>query len=214
MRLRFRALSFGLIVAAASLGLPRDGVAQGDGRVAPPGNSAGSWIQPPQNLRVQRGPQNLDFLFDALKVAPDEASAKHIEERIWSLWLFSGSDTANLLMNRVKTAVEAQDLDLAIRLLDALIEIKPDYVEAWNRRATLYFLKKDYARSMADIQQVLAREPRHFGAMSGLGLILQEVGDDKRALEVYRRALEIYPRLQRVPDVVKSLTEKVEGRDI
>ena len=75
-------------------------------------------------------------------------------------------------------------------------------------------MKKDYDRSLADIRQVLAREPRHFGALAGLGLIMQDLGDDKRALEVYRKALAIHPRLPRVPDLIKTLTEKVEGRDI
>src|SRR5262249_40393673 len=172
---------------------------------------------PPTKLpRPQRGDrtQNLDFLFGALKAAPDTESAKAIEERIWALWFVSGSDTADLLMTRVKTAVEAKDLDLAIELLDAIVEIQPDYVEAWNRRATVYFMKKDYGRSLADIRQVLAREPRHFGALSGLGLIMQELGDEKRALDVFRRALAVHPHLERIPDVVKVLTEKVEGRDI
>jgi len=174
-------------------------------------------MQPPENLpKPQRGDRtrNLDFLFEALKVAPDDVSAKGVEDRIWALWLASGSDTANLLMSRVKTAIEAQDLDLAIKLLDSIIELKPDYVEAWNRRATLYYMKKDFGHALGDIQQVLAREPRHFGAMSGLGMILQEFGDEKHALEVFRRALAVHPRLQRIPDLVKSLTEKVEGRDI
>ena len=131
-----------------------------------------------------------------------------------ALWLASGSDTANLLMNRVKTAIGAQDTDLALKLLDAIVAIKPDYIEAWNRRATLYYMKKDFDRALADIQQGLAREPRHFGAMSGLGMILQEIGDEKQALNVFRRALAVHPRLPRIPDLVKSLSEKVEGRDI
>jgi len=114
----------------------------------------------------------------------------------------------------VKTAIEARDTDLAIKLLDAIVKIKPDYIEGWNRRATLHYMKKDYGRSIADIREVLKREPRHFGALSGLGLILQDIGDDKQALEVYRRALAVYPRLQRIPDLVKTLQEKVEGRDI
>jgi tetratricopeptide (TPR) repeat protein len=117
-------------------------------------------------------------------------------------------------MARVRVAVEAKDLDLALKLLNALIKIRPDYVEAWNRRATIYFMKNDYGKSLADIREVLKREPRHFGALSGLGLILQEVGDDRHALEVYRRALSVYPRLERIPGVVKTLQEKVEGRDI
>lgn len=177
----------------------------------------GSWIEAPNKLpRPQRGDprKNLDFLFEALKVAPDADSAKAIEERIWAIWLVSDSDTANLLMSRVKTAIEARDLNLAIDLLNAIIEIKPDYVEAWNRRATVYYMKKDYGRSLMDISQVLARESRHFGAMSGLGLILQEIGDDKHALEIYRRVLAVNPHLPRIPDLIKTLTEKVEGRDI
>ena len=174
--------------------------------VEPPANPP----KPPRGDRTR----NLDFLFGALKAAPDDASAKHIEDRIWALWFVSGSDTANLLMTRVKTAVEAQDLDLAVELLSAIVEIKPDFAEAWNRRATIYYMKKDYSQAISDIRQVLAREPRHFGAMSGLGLILQDVGDDKHALDIYRRALAIHPYLPRVPDLIKTLTEKVEGRDI
>jgi tetratricopeptide (TPR) repeat protein len=177
----------------------------------------GEWVGPPKKLpHVQRGDpvRNLDFLFGALKVAPDDETAKAIEERIWAMWAVSRSDTTNLLMTRVHTAVEAKDIDLAIKLLDAVVKIKPDYVEAWNRRATLYYMKKDYGRSIADIREVLKREPRHFGALSGLGLMLQDVGDDKGALEVYRRALAVYPRLPRIPDIVKTLQEKVEGRDI
>jgi tetratricopeptide (TPR) repeat protein len=185
--------------------------------VIPAAAEPGSWVEPPQKLpHVAAGDRtkNLDFLFGALKAAPDDGIAKAIEQRIWALWVISRSDTANLLMTRVRTAVEAQDTDLALKLLDAIIKIKPDYIEAWNRRATLYYMKKDYGHSLADIREVLKREPRHFGALAGFGLILQDIGDDKQALEVYRRALAIHPRLQRIPDVVKTLQEKVEGRDI
>ncbi len=75
-------------------------------------------------------------------------------------------------------------------------------------------MRKDYAQAMDDIRQVLIREPRHFGAMSGLGMILQEFGDEKHALDVFRRALEINPHLPNIDEMIKSLTEKVEGRDI
>src|SRR5262249_4328016 len=88
--------------------------------------------EPPAKLpRPQRADrtQNLESLLGALKAAPDAESAKAIEERIWALWFVSGSDTADLLMTRVKTAVEGKELDLAIELLDAIVEIKPDYVE-------------------------------------------------------------------------------------
>ncbi len=187
-------------------------------QVAPPapGGPALEPMQPPANLpRVGADRvRGLDFLFEALKLAPDAESAKHIENRIWAQWVASGSDTATLLMSRVKTATDARDFKLAIQLLDAVVRIRPQYVEAWNRRATLHFMQKDYARSMSDLQEVLRREPRHFGAISGLGMIMQEFGDEKRALDAFRRALAVHPHLQRVPDIVKALTEKVEGRDI
>ena len=172
------------------------------------------FLEPPSNLpRVQQG-LNLDRLFDALKVAPDDQSAKYVENRIWAMWIATDSDTTTLLMSRVKTAVDAKDLDLGIKLLTAVIEIKPDYIEAWNRRATLYYMKKDFNDSLADIHEVLKREPRHFGALSGLGMIMQELGDDKHALEAFRRALAVHPHLEHIPDLVKQLSEKVEGRDI
>jgi len=215
MSLRFPALA--LLSAAALWLLVPVALAQ---TVAPPDPPTGRAIepmQPPKDLpRPQRGDRirNLDFLFGALKAAPDAESAKQVENRIWALWLASGSDTANLLMTRAKTAIDSKDLDLAIELLDAIIKIKPDYIEAWNRRATIRYMRKDYAQAMDDIRQVLIREPRHFGAMSGLGMILQEFGDEKHALDVFRRALEINPHLPKIDEMIKSLTEKVEGRDI
>ena len=158
--------------------------------------------------------RGLDFLFGALKAAPDEVSAKHVEARIWALWLQTPSDTAALLMMRAKAAMDAQQMDVAIKLLDAVVKLRPDYVEAWNRRATVYYLQNDYAHSLSDIEQVLVREPRHFGALAGLGMIMQDLGDEKRALDAFRKALAINPHLEKVPDLVKMLSEKVEGRDI
>ena len=158
--------------------------------------------------------RGLDFLFGALKAAPDDISARHVEARIWAIWLQTPSDTVALLMTRSKAAMDARQSEVALKLLDAVIKLRPDYVEAWNRRATLYYLQNDYSRSLADIQQVLAREPRHFGALAGLGMIMQDLGDDKRALDAFRKALEVNPHLEKVPELVKTLSEKVEGRDI
>jgi tetratricopeptide (TPR) repeat protein len=173
-------------------------------------------VQPPANLpKLKRDRyHNLDFLFGALKVAPDAASAKNVEDRIWAIWLASGSDTCNLLMARVKAAVDAEKFDLAVRLLDAIIELKPNYVEAWNRRATVFFLRKDYPDALADLAKVLTLEPRHFGALTGLGAIMQDMGDEKAALIAFRQALAIDPHLEGVGDKVKTLAIKVEGQNI
>ena len=205
MRLRIPNLLLAAAVAAA-MAAPVTAFAQARRWMDPPSTTS----RPPRNDRMQ----NLDFLFGALKVAPDEDSAKAIADRIWGVWLGSGGDTTNLLISRVRTAIEAKEFDLAIQLLDSVIEFKPEYVEGWNQRATVYYMKKDYTRALADLAQVLAREPRHFGALFGVGVIMQEFGDDRRALDVYRRALDLDPHMKRVPDLVKTLSEKVDGRDI
>jgi tetratricopeptide (TPR) repeat protein len=211
MRARFHSA---VIAAALLTGLAVPAIAQR----APPkaGPPKAEWLKPPAKLPHVGGDptKNLDFLFGALKAAPDPTIAKAVEERIWAVWAVSRSDTTNLLMQRAGLAIEQKDSDLAIKLLTAVTKIKPDYVEAWNRRATLYYAQTDFGSALADIREVLKREPRHFGALSGLGLILQDIGDDKQALEVYRRVLALYPRMEHIPDVVKRLEEKVEGRDI
>ena len=207
MSTRFGATLLPAALAAAfvlTAGLPAPAWAQSNRR----------FLEPPSNLPRVQGTMNLDRLFEALKVAPDEESAKYVENRIWAMWIATDSDTTTLLMSRVKAAVDAKDVDLGIKLLTAIIDIKPDYIEAWNRRATIYYMKKDFDDSLADIHEVLKREPRHFGALSGLGMIMQELGDDKHALEAFRRALAVHPHLEHIPDLVKQLTDKVEGRDI
>jgi tetratricopeptide (TPR) repeat protein len=212
MALHLPSFFFGFVLLGSALAAPPAGAQGGSGNGQNPDAGA-----PPSDLpRPEHGEPvyNLNTLFDALKVSPDAQSAKAIEERIWAVWIVSGSDTCNLLMGRARAAADEKDYDLAIKLLNAVVELKPDYIEGWNRRATIYYLKKDYARSIADIREVLSREPRHFGALSGLGLILQEIGDDKHALEAYRRVLAIDPRQEHVAETVKSLSEKVEGRDI
>ena len=212
MAVRFlfaRTLCLALVLGTAGLA---PALAEDD--PAPPSKQQKKLPEAPAKLPKVDRTKNLDFLFGALKAAPDEASAKHVEARIWAIWIQTPSDTAALLMARAKAAVDAQKIDIAIKLLDSVIKLRPDYIEAWNRRATLYYMQNDYGRSLADIREVLIREPRHFGALAGLGMIMQEVGDEKRALEAYRKALAVNPHLDKIPDQVKSLTEKVEGRDI
>jgi tetratricopeptide (TPR) repeat protein len=199
---------FPVLAAAAALAIPAVSSAFAQ--------TPRSWPSPSTTPQSGRGGStfSLDTLFGALKIAPDDASAKAIEDRIWAIWMSSDSDTCNLLMSRVKVATDDKDYDLAVKLLNAIVTIEPDYVEAWNRRATLYYLKHEYSRAIADIREVLAREPRHFGALAGLGLILQDIGDDKHALEAYQAALAIDPHLRDLTDTVKTLREKIEGRDI
>ena len=202
-------------ILAVTLAAPSQ--AQQAPEFAPPGAVPPQPVEPPKDTpRAQRGDptRNLDRLFAALRVAPTNESAKYIEGNIWAVWAAQGGDTATLLMTRVRTATGQKDFDLAIKLLTAIIDIKPDYIEAWNRRATLHFHKRDYVSAMSDLRNVLTREPRHFGAWAGLGMILNDVGDERRALVAFRRAVELYPRMEKIPDLIKRLTETVDGRDL
>src|SRR6202047_5507015 len=180
MALRFSAAHccrIALLLTAMSAAAPPLGFAQ-DLRATPPKAQKKPPEAPAKLPKVGADrTRGLDFLFGALKAAPDEASAKHVEARIWAIWLQTPSDTAALLMMRAKAAIDAQQTDVALQLLDAVVRLRPDYVEGWNRRATLYYLKNDYGRSLEDIQQVLVREPRPFGALAGLGMIMQDRGD-------------------------------------
>ncbi|WP_156964483.1 tetratricopeptide repeat protein [Methylocapsa aurea] len=158
--------------------------------------------------------QMLDDLFTRLHsaVSPDEAQG--VAQAIERIWLHSRSDTANLLMERALSAIKDQHYPLALTLLDRLVSLEPDWAEAWNQRATTRFLADDVNGAMADIDQVMKLEPRHFSALAGMGMILQRAGLEKRALEIFKRALEIYPQQPDLEKSVEKLTLEIEGRDI
>ena len=153
----------------------------------------------------------LDALFAELSLAADDAWEQDQTE-IWALWAQSGSDSMDLLLGRATKAMEAQDYDLALRFLNDLVRLAPDFAEAWNKRATVHFLRGDFGDSVADIQRTLALEPRHFGAISGLGIILERLGDKKGAMAAFRRGLEINPHLPGAQEAVDRLSPDVDGR--
>ena len=163
----------------------------------------------------QKGRQKvLDDLFDRLAKAQDDVEAKGVSGAIERVWMHSGSDTADLLMGRAMHALQRKDYALSQELLNAVVEIEPDWAEAWNKRATVRYLADDAMGSMQDIAHVLKLEPRHFGALSGMGFILQRGGFDKRALEAFRKALEISPQQEEIRRLVDKLTLAVEGQGI
>jgi tetratricopeptide (TPR) repeat protein len=158
--------------------------------------------------------EQLDSLFQSLRTASSKEMAKAAENGIWRLWLESGSDTIDLLMNWAMKAMEAKDYSTALDFLDRVVIMKPDYAEGWNKRATVYFLMDDYSKSIADIGKTLALEPRHFGALSGLGMIMRELGEDKRAIEAYQKALAVDPNLDGVQKALDELQLKAAGKQI
>ena len=156
---------------------------------------------------------HLDALFEQL-AREDNANWEAIQSQIWAVWSHSGSPSMDLLLVRAVEAMEAEDYDGALIFLNELTRLAPDFAEGWNKRATVYFLQRRYGPSVADIERVLALEPRHFGALSGLGIILDRTGNKKGALEAYRRVIELHPNMQAARTAVDRLTPEVDGRDL
>lgn len=190
--LRRSALAFLLLAPAAAL-------AQ---EPAPPPAA-----QAPEQTRAER----LDTLFAELRREGDAAKAEAIANRIQAEWDRSGSATLDLLMARAAQAVGRQDGAAALDMLDQTIVLDPSYAEAWNRRATLHYAQDRPRQSMRDVAEVLRREPRHFGALLGMGAMLEEAGRRREALEAFERALAVYPALKAAQDAAARISDALAG---
>ena len=152
----------------------------------------------------------LDDLFGALAEA-DTSSAERIEQKIWSEWSKSGSDAMDLLLERGREALEGGEVEMAIGHFSALIDHAPGFAEGYNARASAYFQAGRFGPSLEDIRQTLALNPRHFGALSGLGLILEDLGNESGALEAYRAVEELYPAQEGLREKIDRLERALEG---
>jgi tetratricopeptide (TPR) repeat protein len=144
-------------------------------------------------------------LFEALTAATDTIQASKIERRIWQLWLQHENPRAGSLMKDGMTLMAERRLDEARRVFDELVRLEPTFAEAWNKRATVRYLLGDDSGSIDDIARTLQLEPRHFGAISGLGLINLRNGQPRIALEAFERVLEIHPRSPSANEYVRRL---------
>ena len=163
---------------------------------------------------ADQGDERLEGLFEVLRTTPDADEALAVEARIWGIWLESGHEDIDALMARGVGAMESRRYDAAVTLFGEITERAPQFAEGWNKRATVYFLQQDYTASVQDIQRTLALEQRHFGALSGLGIILEQIGDKKGAMQAYRRGLEIHPNLPGAIEGVERLAPDVDGREL
>ncbi len=156
----------------------------------------------------------LETLFQELLAAKDEDDAKRLTVSIWKIWYQSGSDTVDLLVANGDKAMAAHRFDKAHELFSAAIKIDPQFAEAWNRRATLNYAMGRLDESVHDIQKTLALEPRHFGALSGLGLIYDALDKPEGALKAYRKAISVNPHLDHAKKRIEILKKEVEGSRI
>lgn len=158
----------------------------------------------------QRDPR-LEDLFQRLRSTADEGEAQRIQGRIWRIWMEAQDREADELMRQGVHAMALQQLARALRSFDRLVALTPEFAEAWNKRATVHYLMGNFGASVRDIQQTLALEPRHFGALSGLGLIYDAVERPAAALRSLEAAIAINPHLEGGAQRVEELRSAIQG---
>jgi tetratricopeptide (TPR) repeat protein len=153
----------------------------------------------------------LDGLFDRLQTASSQAEARAAQQQIWQIWIESDDSLATRLMRDGIQAMATRQHGLALRYFDRLVERAPDFAEGWNKRATVYYLMDDYEASVLDIERTLELEPRHFGALSGLGMIYDAIGEPAAALRSFEAAVAINPHLDGTRQRIDALRRQLRG---
>lgn len=158
--------------------------------------------------------ERLPVLFSILQESDNIYEVRETERQIWLVWLDSGREDINELMQQGTQAMQTRDLDTALEKFDKIVELAPDFAEGWNKRATVYYLRDQLNESMLDVQRTLELEPRHFGALSGIGLIFMEIGDTEGAIKAFEEVLKVHPNAPGTKENLKRLREKKKKRVI
>jgi tetratricopeptide (TPR) repeat protein len=161
----------------------------------------------------QRDPR-LPELFAQLETASGSVDADKIARQIWDVWNSAGDEELDRLMRSGSRALQHGQLVEALQTFSELIERAPDFAEGWNKRATAYYQMRDYEASMRDVSVVLELEPRHFAALSGMGLIYTELEADAPALRWFERALQVHPYLSGIRERVAALHQRLDDSGI
>ena len=174
---------------------------------------AAALSMPSTSVSDQTDPR-LGELFAELAGERDPERILTAETAIWRIWLDGGEPSLNEGMARGILAMNTNRFDDAAERFTELIAAAPNFAEAWNKRATVYYLMERYEDSVRDIERTLALEPRHFGAISGMGLIFLQLGDEVGALDAFEKVLEIHPHARGARFHVERLRERLRGRQI
>lgn len=154
-------------------------------------------------------------LFEILLNAPENSPDAHAaQETIWAIWLEAPTASGRILMKQGLQQMHQMDHTGAITTFSALIEFTPNFAEAWNKRATLHYLQGNFADSLADIDETLKLEPRHFGAQSGMGLVFDAMEEWEAAIDAYEKALRINPHMPQIATRLEQLREEMKGREL
>ena len=156
----------------------------------------------------------LDALFEALTATKNPEEAHQIETRIWQTWAVTGQELVDSAMARGVIAMNRGAFGTSLKYFNDVVRLAPDHAEGWNKRATVHFLMGKFSESVVDIQRTLELEPRHFGALSGLGIIYSELGQKKAAIRAMEKALTINPHMEAIRAQLRELKTKVGGKPI
>lgn len=164
-------------------------------------------------IRADQTADELPELFEQLKEASSGVEASRLEQLIWQHWLEAPDAQSGQLMEKISSSMSASDLAIALQLSDQLVESHPRYAEAWNKRATIHYLMGNNVKSVADIRETIALEPRHFGAISGLGLIFLRQENLEAASDAFEQVLSISPASLSARQSVERVRKEL-GREI
>jgi tetratricopeptide (TPR) repeat protein len=164
--------------------------------------------------RADQADPRLDGLFRELRTVTGYLKARNIEREIWSIWTTSSHPEINRLMSAGIDAMAMRDYRNALKEFTRIVEAAPDFAEGWNKRATVLWLIGDYEGSLADVDRTLALEPRHFGALAGLGHIHAALDEDEAAIAAYEKALAINPHMPGVIDSIEQLKRRLRDKEI
>ncbi len=167
-------------------------------------------------VRADQKDPRLGGLFASLKDASSARAAAAIERDIWGIWLeHPDAEVAKLMREGTKAMSITGNFIQALKIFDDVIEKAPEFAEGWNKRATLHYLMENYDLSLHDIDETLALEPRHFGALYGRGLVYLKLEEPDSALEAFEETLTVSPQMPSARNNVKQLRQILKkGEDI
>ena len=165
----------------------------------------------PQEAKTNQPNPQLNELLKQLKQAPTFEAGQAIENIIWKLWGYSGRPDVDKLMKQGVALLSTGNYILAVEIFSEVIRLTPYFAEGWNKRATAYYLLNKFEASIQDITETLRLEPRHFGALSGMGLVCIAIGDRETALKAFQAALIIHPHLAGARLHIEKLLQSLKG---
>jgi len=155
--------------------------------------------------------EDVPALVEALR-DPDLLVRALAEQSLWQVWSRSGDADVDALFQLGLEQMARQDAEAAIETFSRIIQKKPEFAEGWNKRATLYYLVGEHQKSLVDCQEVIRRNPWHFGALSGFGLNYLKLGKPEQALQYFQRALDVNPNLAQIQSAVEELRQLLQQR--